>query len=112
MEKNKQLSSDLVGILQSPQNTIFLSVASLWEIILKKEKGRLKIPKNPEEDAKVAGFTILPIEASHVLGIEKLPPHHKDPFDRLLISQAQVENLTLVSSDQKIWQYSIDILKC
>lgn len=112
MEKNARLSKNLINIIQSPKNSVFLSVASIWEIILKKEKGKLKTPKNPEDDAKKASFIILPIQASHVLGIQKLPPHHNDPFDRLLIAQSQIENLTLISTDQKIWKYDFDVLKC
>lgn len=111
MEKNKRLSNNLVGILQSPQNPVFLSVASIWEIVLKKKKGQLKLPKNMEENVKTAGFDILTIDVPHVLYVENLPSYHKDPFDRLLIAQSKIENLTLITNDQQIWKYDVDILK-
>lgn len=111
MEKNKRLPNDLVGILHSPQNQVFLSVASIWEMVLKKKKGQLKLPKNIEGDVKTAGFDTLTIGVPHVLYVENLPNYHKDPFDRLLIAQSKVENLTLIASDQQIWKYDIDVLK-
>ena len=111
MEKSGRLTKDLIELIQSPQNAVFLSVASIWEIVLKKEKGKLKVQGDPEKDAQKANFIILPIQAQHVLAIQKLPSHHKDPFDRLLVAQSQVENLTLVSSDRKIWKYDVDVLK-
>ena len=111
MEKSRRLTKDLIELIQSPQNAVFLSVASIWEIVLKKEKGKLKVQGDPEKDAQKANFIILPIQAQHVLAIQKLPSHHKDPFDRLLVAQSQVENLTLVSSDRKIWKYDVDVLK-
>lgn len=114
MEVGKKLSPQIRSILEDPTQNIFISVVSVWEIVIKKAKGRLKTPENIEQSIQETGFKVIPIEISHVLGIEKLPiqPDHKDPFDRILISQAKVENLTLVTSDPKIWKYNIDILKC
>lgn len=113
MEKSSSLSSEIKTLLQDPGNQIFLSVASVWEMVIKKSKGRLKTPKNIKESIKEAEFKLLPIEISHVLEVEKLPNYkdHKDPFDRILISQAKVENLTLITSDPQIWKYKISILK-
>lgn len=81
-------------------------------MVIKKGKKKLKAPKDIEGGIKASGFSILPIEFFHVLAVEKLPLYHKDPFDRVLVAQSQVENLTLITSDQKIWKYDIDILKC
>ena len=111
MEKNKRIPSDFVSIVQSPQNPVFLSVASIWEMVLKKGKGRLKIPKNIEKDVGTAGFAIIAIDTSHVLGVQELPRYHKDPFDRLLIAQAKVENLILLTVDPKIKKYDIKTLE-
>jgi len=110
MEKSKQIPSNIYSILDNPQNLVYLSVASIWEIMLKRAKGKIKTSASLE-DVKSRGFIVLPIEASHVLGVEKLPKHHADPFDRLLIAQAQIENLTLITADKKIARYKIDILK-
>lgn len=112
MEKSPRLSNELLKLLNDPQDQILLSVASVWEMVIKKGKKKLKTPKDIEGGIKASGFSILPIEISHVLAVEKLPLYHKDPFDRVLVAQAQAENLTLITSDQKIWKYSINILKC
>lgn len=108
MEKNKRLPSDLVTIIKSPENPVFLSVASIWEMVLKKGKGRLKVPKNIEKDVSAAGFALIGIKASHVLGIQELPTYHKDPFDRLLVSQAKVEHLVLITVDPQIKKYNVE----
>jgi len=112
MEKGSRLSNGLFKLLNDPQNRIFLSVASVWEMVIKKGKKKLRTPKDIEGGVKASGFSTLPIEILHVLGVEKLPSYHKDPFDRILIAQAKIEILTLITSDQKIWKYNIDILKC
>lgn len=111
MQKSSHLTKDLIKLIESPKNSIFLSVASIWEIVLKREKGKLKLQGDPIEDARKADFIILPIEASHVLAVQKLPLYHKDPFDRLLIAQAKTENLIFITVDSKIAKYKIDILK-
>ena len=111
MEKNKRLHENLFKLLDDPQNKILLSVASIWEIIIKKSKNRLKTPKNIEAGVKKSGFIVLDIELNHVLGVEDLDFYHKDPFDRILISQAKAENLTLVTSDEKIWKYDIPLIR-
>lgn len=111
MEKNRRLPKDIFNLLNNPQNQIFLSVASVWEIVIKKAKKKLKTPKDVEGGIKASGFIAINIEISHVLGVEKLPMYHDDPFDRILISQARVENLTFITSDTKIWKYDLPLLK-
>ena len=86
MEKNKQLDKGLYDLLNNAWNQIFLSVVSIWEIVIKKSKGKLKIARDLEEGVKLSGFDVLPIEISHALALEKLPVFHKDPFDRMLIA--------------------------
>lgn len=112
MESNKRLPRNINLLINDPQNTISISVASAWEMVIKRQKGKLRVPKDIEGGIKAGGFSLLPIELEHVLRIEKLPLFHKDPFDRILISQAQIEYLTLISNDRKIWRYKIDVLKC
>lgn len=111
MEKSNQISQDQYTLLNNPQSQIFLSVASVWEIILKKEKKKLKLPYQIEKGILASGFQLLSIELAHILRVEKLPMHHKDPFDRLLISQAKTEDLTFITSDQKIWEYDLSFVK-
>ena len=110
MEKNKRLSKNLNDIINDPQNSIFLSAVSIWEIVLKKAKGKLKTSISIEKGIKTSGFTPLPIETSHVLGVEQLPTHHKDPFDRLLVAQAIVEKLMIITEDEKIKKYDVSVL--
>lgn len=111
MEKNSRLSKDIFSLLNNSQNQIFLSVASVWELVIKKAKKKLKIPKDVEGGIKASGFTPLNIEMLHILGIDKLPMYHNDPFDRIIISQAKVEHLTLITADEKILKYDLSLLK-
>ncbi len=110
MEGNRRLSQYLKDRISDPNNEIFVSVGSIWEIVIKKRKG-LKVPKDVLGGIKKSNFSLLSIEISHVLEVEKLADFHKDPFDRILIAQAKIENLTLITSDKKIWQYNIPLIK-
>lgn len=111
MENNRRLRRDLFVLLNDSANSIFLSVATVWEIIIKTGKKKLKVPMDLESGIKKSGFQLLPIEITHVLEMEKLPLHHRDPFDRILISQAITERLALITSDEKIWKYKLSIVK-
>ncbi len=104
MEESHKLRQNIKDTISNPNNIVFVSVATIWEIIIKKRKG-LKIPKDILGGIKKSNFVLLPVDISHVLEVEKLPDYHKDPFDRILISQAKVENLILITSDEKIWKY-------
>lgn len=95
-------------------NEIYVSHVTAWEISIKYGIGKLKIPEVPEiwvpDRIRRAGFRHLPIEIQHVLRVHNLPPIHKDPFDRLLISQADVGNLTIVTEDPNFLKYQAKIL--
>lgn len=112
MEDSKKLPAKIKTLLQDP-NDVFISIASVWEIVIKQTKGSLKTPADIEGGIKEAGLKLLGIEISHILGLKNLPlyKNHKDPFDRILISQTKIENLTLITSDPKIWQYKISVVK-
>lgn len=113
MAGSKKVSSEIKLLVKNPANEIFVSVVTVWEIVIKKSKGRLKTPKDIRGGINEAGFKVLPIDISHALEVEKLPllRGHHDPFDRMLIAQAKAERLTLVTSDPKIWKYKISLLK-
>jgi len=111
MENNKRISKNIFLLLKDQQNLIYFSVASIWEMIIKTSKKKLKTPKNIVEVINLAGFLILPINLKHVLSLTSLPAIHQDPFDRILISQSQTENLTLITSDPIIAKYKIKVLK-
>lgn len=111
MEGGKRLPETVRKIISDPVNEIFVSAATFWEIIIKKRSNKIRVSFNLETSARKAGFELIPIEISHVLYLEKLPLYHKDPFDRILISQAKIENLILITADKKIWRYKLNILK-
>lgn len=111
MEKSPRINKDLFTLLKNPYLPVSLSLASIWEIVLKRSKKQLRVPKDLMRGIKATNFLILPIETDHIFGIEKLPLHHGDPFDRILISQAKAEDLTLITHDKEIWKYDVDVLK-
>jgi PIN domain nuclease of toxin-antitoxin system len=95
--------------LESPDNDVFFSAASIWEVAIKQQVGRLKLPVTPEEVAEAAvrmGLEELPITAAHAAGVSRLPLHHRDPFDRLLIAQAIHEPARFLTADQTLTGYS------
>ena len=103
MEQPGKLSPSALQACDDLDNDLFLSVASLWEIQVKQQLGKLRlgvplaeIVREQTEDQVVA---LLSIEGRHVLALDNLPTHHSDPFDRLLIAQAHSEGMTLVSAD-------------
>ena len=108
------LSARAKEIIADGENEIFLSAASAWEIALKTAKGRLILPEPPEQyissRMSVYRFRALPVEISHAAHVYDLPPHHSDPFDRLLISQSQLESLPLVTRDEDIQRYDLEII--
>lgn len=109
-----RISADVVTILKDSQNEIFLSAASAWEIAIKFGINKLQLPDAPETYVparmKFAGFKSLEITHAHVLAIAKIPLIHKDPFDRLLVTQANAENLTILSADKIFAQYNVKFI--
>ena len=111
---DERLSDGASRAIADRRNEIFVSAASIWEIAIKGRLGRLSIPGDP--GAFIGGqiaensFRGLPIVAGHALRVWDLPDHHQDPFDRLLVAQAQVEGLTLISSDRLVARYEVEVL--
>ena len=95
-------------------NEVLLSAASAWEIAIKHQLGRLPLPEEPEtcvpSRLAASGCTELPIDHSHVLRAGALPPHHRDPFDRLLVAQAQILDIPLLSRDQLLDHYQVNLV--
>jgi PIN domain nuclease of toxin-antitoxin system len=111
----KELLSDkALALLEDPKNNLFLSMASVWEIQIKVQIGKLKL--NPTlsqtiaDHEKSSQLTILPIHSQHIYNLSQLPFHHKDPFDRMLISQAMTEGLSLLSKDAQITKYQVNVI--
>ena len=86
---------------------------STIEISIKAKSGKLPLKTSTKQIFEISGFEVLNINLNHIIEFDKLPIHkdHKDPFDRILIAQAKVENLTLITSDPKIWKYKMSVLK-
>jgi PIN domain nuclease of toxin-antitoxin system len=104
----KRLSRQARALIENPDNELLFSAASLWEIAIKRGLGR----KNFKVDVRLFrrglldnGYSELPISSDHVLATESLPSIHKDPFDRILVAQATVEGVTLLTSDSLVSQY-------
>lgn len=110
----KKLPPMVAAALKNPSHQVFLSVASVWEMQIKIRLGQMVFPDTLaniiQEQQFINGIEILPVQLSHALYLENLPYHHKDPFDRLLISQAIVENMTLISADKVFSQYPVKLL--
>ncbi len=88
----------------------YVSAASIWEIAIKRASGKLAVPENLLEEVAAARFIELVVTFEHALRAGALPAHHRDPFDRMLIAQAQSEGLTVVSRDPRIAAYDVPVL--
>ena len=106
-----ELSNTVREIITDTDNTILFSVASAWEIVIKFRTGKLSLPEKPEIyiPSRIAAnqFQGLPIEINHVLQVANLPDYHKDPFDRILIAQSQIEKVPILTKDNLIIQYQV-----
>ena len=104
----------MLALCEDTQNEMFLSVASIWEMQIKHQLGKLELhlplDKLVSEQVQKNAIQILPIQTAHVFGVAALPDVHKDPFDRLLIAQANVENMVFLSGDGVFKHYPVQII--
>lgn len=101
-------------LILAPKTAVWVSAATLWEIAIKYGLGRGDMPVSSSNALRYfgeAGFRLLPVEAEHALAVEDLPPHHQDPFDRILVAQALVEPMRLMTHDPVVARYSDTIIK-
>jgi PIN domain nuclease of toxin-antitoxin system len=109
-----RLSASALNLCSDPNATILLSVASVWEIQIKSQLGKLPLPlplaKIIEAQQRTNGVELLTITLEHVLAIESLPTPHKDPFDRVLTAQSIVEGVPLLTVDPVFQQYPVKVL--
>ena len=96
--------------IRDPENQILVSAASIWEMAIKKALGKLNIPSDLEDQFILNRFDVLPIGLAHAQGVADLPHIHRDPFDRMLVSQATIERLTLITRDPFIPRYDVSCL--
>lgn len=115
MAEPERLSPASRELLASADTAVHVSVASAWEIGIKHAMGRLPLPAPPEDLVPFwlqrSNAAALPIDISHVLAAAALPRHHRDPFDRVLIAQSQIERLPLMTADSQFDAYEVETLK-
>jgi PIN domain nuclease of toxin-antitoxin system len=99
------LSAAARELIADPENTVFVSAVSLWEIRLKQSLGKLRLPGDFETRLAGEAFESLPLMAEHTREVALLPWHHRDPFDRMLVAQAQVAGLKLLTADEAMASY-------
>lgn len=109
--RDPRLSRAATEAIGDGNNIVLVSAATAWEIAIEKALGKLKVPGNYQEGLQRYRFTPLSITTEHALAVEQLPLYHKDPFDRILIAQAQIERLTLVTRDPQMKAYGVPIIE-
>jgi PIN domain nuclease of toxin-antitoxin system len=110
LSDDRRLSAPAHRAIAEGANIVFVSVAALWEIRIKEAIGKLRLPDNFAATLDAENFEILDVKAKHVHALSELPLVHRDPFDRILISQAITEKLRLVTRDKTIQRYDVDCL--
>jgi PIN domain nuclease of toxin-antitoxin system len=114
-DQQERLSATALSALNDEANELILSVVSVWEMQIKVQLSKMKLSLPLEElvetQVETNDVRILPVELAHVLALDALPFHHKDPFDRLLIAQSLQEDVTLVSADPEFPAYSVKLLQ-
>jgi len=108
-----KLRADVIDMIVDKSNDVYVSAATAWEIVIKHALGKLSLPIAPADyvPQRMAAFghISLAIEQRHTLRVAELPPHHKDPFDRILIAQAQLEGVHFITADRALAAYDVPI---
>jgi PIN domain nuclease of toxin-antitoxin system len=108
-----RLEPGVLSQLADRDNELLVSVASSWEIAIKYALGKLALPEPPSayvpRRMEASGSRGLEITHAHALRVAELPPHHRDPFDRLLVAQAEIEKLTIVTADRQLQRYDVKL---
>ena len=107
-----RLDSVASSRIADPDTLVAVSAASAWEIAIKRSTGKLRFDGDVAAEVTANGFEPLPIGLDHAVRAGALPAHHRDPFDRMLVAQAQAEGLTLVTRDTRLRDYDVEILPC
>jgi PIN domain nuclease of toxin-antitoxin system len=114
VHNDPRLSDQVREIIGDGSNTLYLSAASGWEIAIKAQLGKLQFSSSLDqfiaEQLTLNGIDTLPIALRHVLHVATLPPHHRDPFDRILVAQCQLEQLPMLTADAQITKYAIQTI--
>jgi len=111
LDDHPTLSRKAKAAIADGKNLVFVSAVIIWEIRIKQALGKLEIPRNFRRVLDDQPFEILDITVEHAHAVEDLPAHHRDPFDRMLVAQAKVEGLTLVTRDIRLKKYKIPLIE-
>ena len=114
MLSNPERLGEALEVIEDPASRLLLSAASSWEIAIKYALGRLPLPEPPSsyvpDRIRWSGVTPLPVEHAHALAVAELPAHHRDPFDRLLIAQARLEGVPIITADPQLRTYGVELI--
>jgi PIN domain nuclease of toxin-antitoxin system len=105
MEGSRALRSAARSAIADPENEVVFGIASLWELTIKSALGKLRFPADPEAILDSEGYGVLPISLAHLRELAALPLLHRDPFDRMLIAQAHVDGLAIITADRAFSLY-------
>lgn len=106
------LKPETLDALADPENDLFVSDVSLWELAIKTGLGKIQTPPDLDEQMERLGMKGVQLNRTHIAAYRDLPLLHRDPFDRMLVAQAKVENLILVTRDRALADYDITVLPC
>jgi PIN domain nuclease of toxin-antitoxin system len=107
---DRKLKANVRAALAAPENLVFVSAASLWELRIKEGLGKVRLPDDFEEALDAQAFEQLSVTAAHAHALKGLALHHRDPFDRMLVAQASLEGLTIVTHDEALKAYGVPLL--
>jgi PIN domain nuclease of toxin-antitoxin system len=107
-----ELAADAADRIADPDTVVAVSAASAWEISIKRALGKLDLDGDVSEHVALENFVALPISLDHATAAGALPTHHRDPFDRMIIAQAKIEGLTVVTRDVAFDRYDVRTLRC
>ena len=110
LEDNAKLGPEVRSVIADSRNDVYVSAATTWEISIKRSLGKLVAPEDMDSIVEEEGFIPLPISLFHGDQAGQLPDYHKDPFDRMLIAQAQAEGLVIVTCDEKFPPYKVRLI--
>ena len=108
---NPTLSTEAHAAIAAADSDVYVSAVTAWEIVIKKRLGKLRAPPALDRELAAHEFEPLPIALAHALAVERLADHHEDPFDRMLVAQAIVEDLVLITRDPNIRKYPVRVIE-
>lgn len=111
LDDSRELSKETRDTIAAPEHMVFVSAVTIWEIVIKKALRKLELPDDWAETVADEPFRRLPVTWEHALAVERLPHLHRDPFDRMLIAQAKVEDLVVVTHEEVVQKYNVPHLQ-